>query len=63
MLSVQEQYNFELFKNNSTVLKNLSNFTCIKTVVVMGATLGTPPFKPEKNLVFFFRIKIRRTHR
>ena len=32
------------------------------TIVVMGATLGTGTFKPEKNLVFF-RIKSPGPHR
>ena len=31
--------------------------------VVMGVTLGTGTFKPEKNLVFFFRIKSLGPHR
>ena len=30
-------------------------------IVVMGGTLGTGTFKPEKNLVFFFRIKKSRS--
>ena len=34
----------------------------VRLVVVMGVTLGTPNFKPEKNLEFF-RLKIRRTQR
>ena len=34
-------------------LSRLSEILDETTPVVMGGTLGTPPFKPEKNLVFF----------
>ena len=43
----------------------LKNYEAIqeRMIVVMDATLGTPNFKPEKNLEFFRLKKIRRTQR